>query len=67
MLETDSGNIAMHCTCTLLYIYIYIYIYILLHEQEGNIGKYSAQELNIFHFCPTIVSAIIDILYDFYI
>ena len=50
------------------------FIYILLHEQEGNMGKYSAREmavlareLSIFQYCPTIVSAIIDLLYDFYI
>ena len=69
-------KVQIQCTCTpLLYS-----TYILLHDWEGNMGKYSARwwqywpdrregqyrtrELNIFPYCPTLGSAIIDLLYD---
>ena len=54
--------------------------YILLHDWEGNTGEYSVQgwqywpersegqygrqELNIPPYCPTLRSAVIDLLYD---
>ena len=55
-------------------------IYILLHDWEGNMGKYSvrgwqywpersegqyrSRELNISPYCPTLRNAVIDLLYD---
>ena len=51
------------------------YIYILLHDWEGNAGRYSVRdrrvgryrgrERNISPYCPTRGMAIIDSLYDF--
>ena len=44
-----------------------------IFSPDGSIGpsiaraNTEARELNIFQYCPTIVSAIIDLLYDFYI
>ena len=33
--------------------------------REMTVFNTEARELNIFQYCPTIVSAIIDLLYDF--